>query len=75
MSLIKTNITKKVTTTAGDAGEKQKAVDARTDWNMEIYKLTETVKKLLKKAEAEGAVGHNSFAEVFKDCLKVLRGY
>lgn len=52
-----------------------KAEDAKTDWNMEVYKLISTIEKLLKKAQAEGATGPNSYGEVFRNCLKALRGY
>lgn len=49
--------------------------NARTDWNQEVYNITEKVKKLIAKAKAEGATGPNSFGEIFENCLKVLRGY
>lgn len=45
---------------------------AKTDWNWEYTKLVETIKKLIKKAEADG---QESTAKAFMDCLKVLRGY
>lgn len=57
------------------AANAEVAKNARTDWNQEVYNITEKVKKLVAKAKAEGATGPNSFGEIFENCLKVLRGY
>ena len=49
------------------------ARNARTDWEQEIYKLTERIKALVQKSQREN--GDDYPTTVFKDALKAMRGY
>ena len=49
------------------------ARNARTDWEMEIYKLTEKIKQLVAKSQREN--GEDYPTTVFKDALKAMRGF
>lgn len=49
------------------------ARNARTDWEQEIYALTERIKKLVQKSQREN--GDDYPTTVFKDALKAMRGY
>ena len=55
------------------AANKRVARNARTDWEMEIYKLTEKIKQLVAKSQREN--GENYPTDVFKEALKAMRGY
>lgn len=49
------------------------ARNARTDWEQEIFALTERIKKLVQKSQREN--GEDYPTTVFKDALKAMRGY
>lgn len=49
------------------------ARNARTDWEQEIYKLTERIKALVQKSQREN--GDDYPTTVFKDALKAMRGF
>lgn len=52
---------------------KRVARNARTDWEQEIYKLTERIKALVQKSQREN--GDDYPTTVFKDALKAMRGF
>ena len=52
---------------------KRVAKNARTDWEQEIFNLTERIKKLIQKSQREN--GEDYPTTVFKDALKAMRGF
>jgi hypothetical protein len=55
------------------ANAERVARNARTDWEQEIFALTERIKKLVQKSQREN--GEDYPTTVFKDALKAMRGY